>query len=509
MTNKYNEVSNKMLTIIAKQNGVDATLPREQIIAQLVALDNAVNGATQPEVKQSQAQSSGWSSVMNTTGGNQQRSRVDNGTPASEGMIKWAQDIARRFRFNFTEQDVNNIATMTRTQVQTIIDEYRYKDAPISPKQEQLIHDTCEEIRNIASVADVPTEYKGWANLNVPTEVIAGLTAGQHGTGSELIEKLFAMRKVLNPYRPLTDKQAQMILGWFFCPDVPFEDYEISKKVDGRLMTPDEFMVELKSKMVSADASFFIDQYMPVVREWEQTRCSQQQRGMIRTLESRMMDLSVGVKKEWAWNDETMQMEEVYQKRQVQYNPIAYEAMPEEFLLQMSKDDAEKYINQLRIELRRPIGGSIDNNPIQQQYEDKMQQRGKNAMDASIKEYNAINDITFKLDAISCFSNDELREDLEESMVHGVGSKSKALAKVQEYIELVVEELNGISVKNLIEMVSASQIVSQLVTTMYPAEVDEALNGKRGDGQRGQVEVEDTVQKQPDVVTDFMSTLGV
>ena len=173
-------------------------------------------------------------------------------------MRKWVLDLAKRH--NFTDEQINKMQVWSSAQAREFIDEYQYKALPASPKQMELITNTVTEIRETANRAGVPQEVAKYANFCIPEKVLSQLTGGRDGSAGTLIDKLFAINKELRPYRALSEKQADMIVPWFLCPDVPFEDYGISKKTaDGSLMTPVLFKAEIMAKFTASDASFFIE----------------------------------------------------------------------------------------------------------------------------------------------------------------------------------------------------------------------------------------------------------
>jgi len=476
--------------IIAKQ--VSEALAQAQMQA---SEQQPAENTHKPEEKVMNA----WGAVMNDPVKSKQRDNYQyaNEFPVSEGQMKFITDLYTRHRL-----DTSVLKTMTRSQIRAEIDRLRYADLPASDDQLKLIRNTVKEINEIANKSiGAPAELreKG-ANLHIKESVLMKLTGGREGTAGALIDKLFALRKEFNPYRPLSEKQADLLVKWFFVPDVPFEQYGINKKIGNVLMTPEQFKEELMSKMLMSDASRMIDDYMPVVTEWERSRCSSQQRAYIRKLEARMADISTGSVVEWAI-DENGEMVQVQRKPKKEYTPTAYEFMPEEYLLQMSKEDAEKYINQLRLELSRPKKGAIDNSPHQQMLEDKRSHIAHNEVDSRIKEKERIIDFLHKLEMAVGHDNPELRDEVDDLLVHGIGSMQGVTAQIQGFIDLALD-MHAIKFENLVDLAQNSQVISAIVKTSYPLEYDEAVNGKRDED--SVVEVE---SKQNDVVDNEVEDL--
>lgn len=500
-----NTLSYTVLKGLAKKEGINTDLNREELIAELTKAFEAKSAPQKEEGKSAITENSSWGSI---TGGNRAENKRYSDAqeyPMSDGMRKWVLDLAKRHRF--TDEQITEMSNWSKQKASEFIEEYQYKPLPASDKQLELITQTVAEIRETAKRPNVPEEVAKYANFNVPPQVLVKLTGGREGTAGTLIDKLFTINKELRPYKQLSEKQADMIVPWFLCPDVPFEDYGVEKKVtmvhEGkkvqRLMTPVEFKAEIMAKFTASDASFFIDQYMHVVRQWERTRITNEQINHIRELESRMADLSVGIAKEWAYNPETGNVEEVTVKRERQYNPIAYEMLPEEQLRQMSKDEAGKYITQLKIELARPVKGSIDNSQAQQMLNDKV---ARNTI-SEIDEYQAVMDFTYKLDAVCSFKNDELRDEVTELIVHGVGVAKDVMAQLVDYIDLAIDN-HGIGFNNLIEMAGESVLLNELFEINYPAEYDRAINGKPEEESTPEQKKEEAVDSD---VEDFLDNL--
>jgi hypothetical protein len=502
------------------QQGVESssiTLTPEQLqeivaqqVAQALATQQPVVHKPQPkaeDVSESSEVTSAWGAIMNAPREAKQRDNYQYATefPISEGQMKFITDLYARHRL-----DTSVLATMSRAEIRAEIDRLRYADLPASDKQLDLIRTTVAEINEIASNPFVPEDLrtKGM-NLHIKESVLLKLTGGQEGTAGALIDKLFAMRKQYSPYRPLSDKQADLLVKWFFCPDVPFEQFGINKKIGNVYMTPEQFKEELLSKMLNANASKLIDDYMPIVTEWERSRCSSQQRAYIRKLEARMADLSTGSAVEWAVNEDG-EMVQVQKKSAKEYNPTAYEFMPEEYLIMMSKDDAEKYIQQLRLELSRPKKGAIQNDPNQQLLEDKRAHSSHKEVNSRLKEKEQIIDFLFKLEAVVGYDNSELRDEVDELLVHGIGSMQGVTKQIQDFIDLALD-MNAIKIENLVELGQNSQVISSIIKVSYPLEYDQAIHGKREDDADNHVvynEAKEEVPKKTDSeVEDLLNSL--
>lgn len=369
--------------------------------------------------------------------------------PASENQKKFYFDLCERKRIA-----PKNINGFTFDQLRKEIEELQMRPDPASERQIAKIKELQDEIIKL-----------GGDLKPIGDDVIARLTGGRDGNASALIQKLFDMRTKMNVIAPPTDAQLQIMVEWYLCPDVPFEEFSseevfamehganenqsrtitisIKRRVElggglWRHMTPNEFAEALKKSMTKKQASKFIDDYRGVFYDWKKTRITQPQINYIRELELRLANVETPRAVEFAIVDGEMQQ---ITNNSVDYdgdwNPMAYEPMDELVLMQMSADDATNWINQLKSEVgRRNAYESMYNEEevygtSQQDFEETQLVRGenrrvKNAHDAKHDEWRKLNDLIYSLEAIAGYKSDEIHDMVQELVIDEVDS-DKAL----------------------------------------------------------------------------------
>jgi len=194
---------------------------------------------------------------------------------ATEGQRKFYADLCKQK--GVEEKDVSNY---TYTQLDALVKELRaYK--PASPGQMETILKKVENLRKI-----------GYEFTPPPMEQ---LTGGYGGTASSLIEFLIKKETELGAKAEPSEGQITYIRDMLLCPDVPFEDYDIQKKVileesegkskgktEWRFMSENEFEEEIRSKLTRKEASRLIDTYRGAFAEWRRTRIRPGQANHIR-----------------------------------------------------------------------------------------------------------------------------------------------------------------------------------------------------------------------------------
>lgn len=417
----------------------------------------------------------------------------------SPNLMKFAKDLYRTHKLNDDALD-----TMTWQEVKAEVDRLQALPQPMSPAQEETLFKVLGELTELGC----PVE--------IPSAVMKQLTGGREGSASQLIEKLFAKRFEAQQNAPLSDAQADILITWFLCPDIPFENFNIVKKamlpeiseVAWRFITCDEFKEQLRENMTRSQASQFIDEYRGVYFDWKKTRCSTQQKNYIRQLEERMANLSSPRKVEYAIVDG--KVEQVVTRQQREYNPQAYTALSDFDLEQMSYDDASRFIDQLKSELARPKRSTLPNTNDQQLLEEKHNKfsertgngRAHDKETYRIREHRKLSDFIFRLEAVVNYTNEDLHETMHELMVEGVGDVTKASDDLLAFINEALN-LKAIGFSNLVNLASESTVVTQLLELNFPKQYNEAVGGKTDQF------VEETVEvKQEEAgVTDFINNL--
>ena len=161
---------------------------------------------------------------------------------------------------------------------------------PMSDAQREMIFQKLEHLQSL----DV--------TINIPASELDKLTGGRDGTASQLIQQLIDLERRYLDREKVSENQLRTLVSWYYCPDIPFEEYDIPLTVptdivyDGipmkRRLDPIEFAEQIQQKMNFQSASEFINRYRADFHEWRKTRITMQQMSLIRQLESRMADIS-------------------------------------------------------------------------------------------------------------------------------------------------------------------------------------------------------------------------
>ena len=419
----------------------------------------------------------------------------------SEGLAKFAFDLYTRHGLNHA-----NLDGMNYIEVKSEVERLNALPFPPSIKQKETILSLIDEIKALNNQFDVPSN------------VLKSLTGGQDGTAGKFIEFLYNQRNEYARTAPLTDKQAEQIVKWIFCPDILWEEYNISLKMayptelnpnGWKFVTTEELTAQLKENMTQDQAWEFIGRYQNVFYDWKRTRITERQVQKIRTLEERMLRVGkVGVKT-FATNEKG-EVIEVYKKVNREWSSQSgYEPMNMEHLQQLSIEDANKYIGQLESEVSYRERSAIDNSTQQETFEQKRNSMKKavDEADAHTKEYRALVDLAFALEAVAGQENDELHESITELMVKRNGSPITVAKELHDFMMFLVEG-KFITVQGLVQLTEASSIASQIVQLQFPEAYDQAINGRKSQDQVQKEQIQKQVEKNKtadDTVQDFMN----
>lgn len=290
----------------------------------------------------------------------------------------------------------------------------------------------------------------------VTNEFISTLTGGQHGTASELIKKLMEIRQSMSHIAPPTDNQLEILVDWYWCPDIPFEEFDIKKWVmlnetitnhEGntqqlkRRMTATEFAYEIKEKMKKNEASQFIDKYRAVYYTWKRTRITAKQIEYIQELEDRLANIEVPKQVEYAIvNGVITQITKSSQREN--YSPLAYNKTELAQLQQLSYQDANTMINQLRSELEDKnlsyVSSDVYDNS-QQEFEDKRSEHAHDMREARIQEHTLMQDLVFKLESIAGWEVPDLHASLTEMILDEEDNRAEEVFnELKEMMSLTV-----------------------------------------------------------------------
>lgn len=390
-----------------------------------------------------------FTSFLNNKGSNNSSNNYNRGTSAhvrkpSPNQVKFYYDLCERKRVN--RKDINQY---TFDQLGEEIQALQAMPDPASERQLEKIKELQNEI--IANGGDMKP---------MSDAVLNSLTGGREGSASSLIQTLFDMRAELNINAPVTEAQLKILVEWFLCPDVPFEEFSseevyakkyganqaesqtvtisIQRRVDlgngeWRLMLPSEFAEEISSKMTKKQASKFIDDYRGAFYDWRKTRITSQQIKYIRELETRLANVSKPSAHEWVMVDGEYQQVTKDHDLNADWNPTAYTPFDELQLAQMSAETASDWIDQLKSEVARKNAYQEgydqhgDYNYAQAQvndYQDTMEKnrQAKSLADAKVSEFNKLNDLIYAVESILGYNNDEIHDMVQEFIMEDIDS---------------------------------------------------------------------------------------
>lgn len=417
-------------------------------------------GSTQDKYQQSQGNTGGARPV----------------TPPSQGQIDAYKKLCTT-----KKQPMLDISTMSKREISNHIEALIALPFPPSDSQMQKIHELIAEL-NGAGV-----------RVNISAEKLATLTGGREGTASQLIEFLFEKRRTSGITDGISDKQVEILVEWFLCPDIPFEEHGISKKFyldhlnaassddtntqerlasrKWRLVTPSEFEVQVRAQFTREAASRFIDQHRSTFYEWKKTRVTQKKIQFIQTLEQRCASLYVP-RESSVMMDVDGNISFAQPSSRENYNPVAYEGMDILQLAQMSNTDADVYIDQLRSALEDKTSVQAYQEH-QQDLQDKLGtfnelrqtgDRTNNELEARIREYHKLNDVLFALDSVNGYENDVLHARLTETVLDGKGNAHQFAEDLKEYmLESVHPRTMKIDIARLRGICENSVVASEML----------------------------------------------
>lgn len=279
--------------------------------------------------------------------------------------------------------------------------------------------------------------------MGIEVEIPKVLTGGLDGTAGLFIGQLIELEKEYSDIAPMSDAQLRTIVGYYLCPDVAFEDYAISRRIElengmWRRPTPQEFAEIVKANMKKRDASLFIDKYRGVFYEWQKTRIRPEQAKLIRQLESRFQSnnsklietvVTIGGKK-------------IEMKSGRHEAPITeYVALDEMQLLMLSIEDASHLINMMKSELNNKDLYRFGEISDGSQTMEGMRHNSHSAEMAKEEELKDLVRIAYKMEAVAGYKLPELHDAIDEIIVEYDGEwcdKKEIIRNVM--LDLVVSE---------------------------------------------------------------------
>lgn len=330
---------------------------------------------------------------------------------------------------------------------------------PASENQVKMINDKVALLSTLGCTINPPDFTK--------------LTGGREGSASRLIEHLINLERQYNANQPPSESQLIFLVNMYLCPDIPFERFNITKRVElegglWRACTPDEFAQQITVKMKKTEASAFIDEHRGIFHTWKQTRVRPEQQRYIRELEARMSNTSSPSVLEWSVDQEgnLIQVKKKVDKAK-EYSPNGYTPLDEMQLQMFSIEEASKYIDILKSELGRKelykFGEVSDTSLTFESI-----RKPKTEDECNANQYKALQDLMFKLEAVAGYNDEELHDSvtslLFEEGINDEKLKQQKL-KIKEFMLQLVEE-EYISFEGMIELCKESEIAQRIMLGM-------------------------------------------
>ena len=357
--------------------------------------------------------------------------------PTTERQVSFYKDLCAQR--NTEPVDVTN---MTFQEVASLIEELK----TFYPASESQINLVKTKITNLQSM-----------NVKINMPDTSKLTGGRNGSASKLIENLIEMEKIHADTAPPSDAQLSFMVSMYLCPDVDFEAHQINRRIElngnlWRKYTPEEFASLIKKSMTRKEASAFIDKNRGSFHNWKQTRIKIEQQSYIRTLEARMADMSTPGIVEWSV-DQSGNLVQVQKPRKKEDTTVSgYTPLDDMELLMFSSDEASKYIDMLKSELERKelykFGERSDGS---ESFEEL--RIPKNANEVKKADYEELQNLMYKLEAIAGYNDEDLHEAVTYLLVEENCDEAckENKAKIQGFMQELIEQ-GCIDIDGLIEL---------------------------------------------------------
>ena len=298
--------------------------------------------------------------------------------------------------------------------------------------------------------------------------IIEKLTGGRTGTASALIEKLIVAEKYFVELEPVTDEQAATITSMFLCPDVQFESYDISRRIelDGdnwRKPTPQEFTDQIKEVFNKKTAREFIGKMKVPFYEWKKTRIRPNQLKRIMQLESQIANDSKLREVKRASNikgkETNAPSTKVPNAENIQVKGTAYVQHADHELIQLDIETASAFISQLESELAMIIASSLESG------EETIERRKKDITEAIESEYEVLENIMYKLEAIAGYQDEKLHEAVKYELVHDFKIGKEESEYIREFTNNMIKN-GSITYFTLLEIAQSSEILQRILLNM-------------------------------------------
>lgn len=309
---------------------------------------------------------------------------------------------------------------------------------------------------------------KKGVKISVTQDQLSKLTGGSGGSADKWIKRLIELEKENNMSSGdvPSDKQVEFLVSMFFCPDVAFEEHNISRRINldnglWRQPTPLEFAQEIVLNMDKQQCNKFIDKYRGTFYTWKKTRISEGQMQHIRQLEDRLANLTSSKSVEISIDDEGNLVEVASGKSEVAVN--AYDPLSDSQLLQFSRQDASSYIDMLKSELERKelykFGEVADDSMT---FEDIRQ--AHTLVDQHEELYEELKNLMFKLESVAGYADDELENSAISDVLDEVDTPAarRALDKIKSFMFDLIEH-DDIDLEGLHTMTEKLPMVQRLL----------------------------------------------
>lgn len=309
---------------------------------------------------------------------------------------------------------------------------------------------------------------KKGVKISVTQDQLSKLTGGVGGSADKWIKRLIELEKEnnLNSGDIPTDKQIEFLVSMFFCPDVAFEEHNISRRINlengmWRQPTPLEFAQEIVLNMDKQQCNKFIDKYRGTFYTWKKTRISEGQMNHIRTLESRLSTMTSSKSVEMSIDDEGNLVEVTSGKSEVAVT--AYDPLSDAQLLQFSREDASNYIDMLKSELERKelyrFGEVADDSMTFEEI-----RQAHTLVDQHEELYEELKNLMFKLESVAGYADDELENSAISDVLDEVDTPAarRALEKIKSFMFDLVEH-DDVDLEGLHSMTEKLPMIQRLL----------------------------------------------
>ena len=306
-----------------------------------------------------------------------------------------------------------------------------------------------DRVRNFRKPSDsqmklIEQKVANLATMNVEVTIPNNLQGGFGGTAAQFIEALIQLEKEHYDEAKPTDAQLQTIVGYYLCPDVAFEEYSISRRIEmdtfpgaWRRPTPQEFAEQVKEKMSRREASAFIDKFRGDFYTWSKTRIRPEQIKMIRDLEERFKSPN-GRVLETAVTIGGQSFTFTADKHEMPI--VEYIALDDLQIKMMSVEDASRFISMLKAELSNKSLYTFGETSDGKNTFEEIRNTSKTKVDAQEAELKDLVRICFKLEAVAGYKLPDLHELVDEITVEYDGGDDARKVAIREIFLSLVDD---------------------------------------------------------------------